>query len=315
MRLFRIESVCRVLISKDPDVETKVPELLKSDPEQPIVIPFNYSELAFTRDQDPYFLKNRFRSHFFTRNLFGFLSPLRKELYFFGRSELVNSIVNRHRNGEHTGLFGLRKSGKTSIVYAIERHLEKHVGPFVSFDCESPSVHRLRWYELLEKIVFEYHTKIDSKVKLKFEDRYSEKRASDSFEEDMLSIHASKKAQPLLLLFDEIERISPNTGSSDHWKTGNDFVFFWQALRAYFQKNQQKLTYMLVGTNPSCVESPRIAGQENPLFSSVPSQYVPSFSVEQTQEMVQKLGMYTLGLQFDDIIYGKLCEDFGGHPF
>ena len=57
VRLFRIESVCRVLISKDPDVETKVPELLKSDPEQPIVIPFNYSELAFTRDQDPYFLK------------------------------------------------------------------------------------------------------------------------------------------------------------------------------------------------------------------------------------------------------------------
>ena len=30
--------------------------------------------------------------------------------------------------------------------------------------------------------------------------------------------------------------------------------------------------------------------------------------------MVRKLGRI-MGLRFDEIIYGKLTEDFGGHPF
>src|SRR5258708_4450093 len=36
----RAETVCRVLIAKDLSVETKIEALLKTDPEQPIVIPF-----------------------------------------------------------------------------------------------------------------------------------------------------------------------------------------------------------------------------------------------------------------------------------
>ena len=71
---------------------------------------------------------------------------------------------------------------------------------------------------------------------------------------------------------------------------------------------------MLVGTNPSCVELPVICGQENPLFSSIPSQYVPAFTVDQVRQMVRKLGKY-MGLQFDELIYARLTEDFGGHPF
>jgi len=308
----RVESVCRVLVSDDPETERKVTDLLKTDPEQPIVIPFTYSELC--SPHDAFFLRNRFRSHFYTRDLFGFLSPLRKDLYFFGRSHLLQEIINKHRAGEHTGLFGLRKSGKTSLIYAIERHLKAHDGSFLSIDCESPSIHGLRWYELLEKLVHDFKAARGSKYRIKPGDRYTEKSAADSFAEDFLGIYQSKKRQPLLILFDEIERISPRTASSKHWSEGSDFVYFWQTLRGFYQRNQEVLTYMLVGTNPSCVEESIIAGHENPLFGSIPSQYVPSFTVEQTREMVRKLGRY-MGLHFDEVLYAKLVEDFGGHPF
>lgn len=308
----RVESVCRVLISKDNNVETKVEALLKTDPEQPIVIPFTYEELA--DHYDDFFLRNRFRKHFYTRDLFAFLSPLRRDLYFFGRSELIQEVMNKHRSGEHTGLFGLRKSGKTSIVYAIERHLTAHGEFFLSIDCENPSIHKLRWYELLEKLVQEYLQARQSKVQIIKDDRYSEKHAADSFAEDMLKIYRSKKVCSVLLLFDEIERISPCTGSSPHWRDGEDFVYFWQTLRGFYQRNPQVLTYMLVGTNPSCVERPMIFGHENPLFSSIPSHYVPAFRVDQVRQMVRRLGRY-MGLQFDELIYAKLADDFGGHPF
>lgn len=310
----RVESVCRVLISKDPQVESQVEALLKTDPEQPIVIPFTYGELL---DQsDDFFLRNRFRNHFYTRDLFAFLSPLRKDLYFFGRSELIQELVNRHRSGEHAGLFGLRKSGKTSIVYAIERHLAAQNSAYLSIDCESPSLHMLRWYELLAKIVADYCKTMncDRPPGLSGRIRYQDKRAAESFAQDMLATYRKAGSKPLLLLFDEIERISPSTGSSPHWRDGEDFVYFWQSLRAFYQRNPHVLTYMLVGTNPSAVELPVVAGHENPLFSSIPIKYVPAFDVTQVRKMVRQLGRY-MGLKFDELIFGKLTEDFGGHPF
>ena len=228
---------------------------------------------------------------------------------------MLQEIINRYRSGEHTGLFGLRKSGKTSIVYAIERHLRRHkIGPVVSLDCESPSVHRMRWYELLNKLVLNYKDVTKSKFKIK-QEKYTEDSAADRFSEDILGIYRSRRTrQTLLLLFDEIERISPDTGSSKHWYDGEDFVFFWQTLRAFFQRNPDVLTYMLVGTNPICIEMPRIGHHENPLFRSIPVHYVPSFTVEQTKEMVSKLGFY-MGLKFEETLYSNLVVDFGGHPF
>jgi len=308
----RPESVCRVLISRDKAVERKITDLLKSDPEQPIVIPFTYDDLLSSYDD--YFLRNRFRKHFFTRDLFSFLSPLKKDLYFFGRSELIQDIVNRHYSGEHNALFGLRKSGKTSIIFAVERFMAAHEGLTLTIDCENPSVHKLRWNELLGYIVETYKEKYALKCKTSAPQKYSdEKKASSLFEADILRIF-SEVGKSTLLIFDEIERISPTTGSSSHWREGDDFVYFWQTLRYFYQKHTGVFTYMLVGTNPSCVEKPNFGIHDNPLFSSIPFRYVPNFNYDQVREMVRKLGKY-MGLKFDEPVYARLQEDFGGHPF
>lgn len=308
----RAESICKILISNDNDIEAKIDHLLKVDPEQPIIVPFTFDELMTISDQ--YLIQNRFRKHFYSRNLFDFLSPLKSDLYFFGRSQLVQEIVNRHKSSEHTGLFGLRKSGKTSIIYAVERTLSNSGQNYISIDCESPSIHKLRWNELLEKIVLLYHKAIQSKINLDTSSRYIEKSAADSFEEDIIRIHTSKKKQSTLFIFDEIERITPGTGSSTHWRDSDDFIYFWQTLRGFYQRNPEVFTYMLVGTNPSSVEHAVLVGHDNPLFASIPCQYVPSFGIDQVREMVNKLGKY-IGLDFDEIIFSKLTDDFGGHPF
>jgi len=309
----RAETICQVLICRAPGAEDKVDRLLKSDPERPIVLPFTYGELLRGGSVTA-IVENRFRKHFYSRDLFSFLSPLKKDTYFFGRATLINELVNRHKSGEHSSLFGLRKSGKTSIVYAIERRLESTGDLVVSLDCESPSVHLLRWNELLQKIVVKYHEIRKSKVKLETTERYGEKLAAESFEEDILKIWTAKKPSPALFIFDEIERITPSTASSEHWRTGSDFIYFWQSLRGFFQKHPQVFTYMIVGTNPTCVESPTLVGHENPLYASIPSQYVPAFTLEQVRQMVSRLGDY-MGLKFDDLVYSKLTDDFGGHPF
>ncbi|WP_226488927.1 adenylyl-sulfate kinase [Pseudomonas sp. B20] len=308
----RTETVCGLLISRASVVEEKVERLLKSDPEHSIVIPATYQELL--HNDCIKILENKFRKHFYSRDLFGFLSPLKKDIYFFGRSSLITELISRYQSGEHTSLFGLRKSGKTSIVYAIERKLESLGEHALLLDCESPSIHLCRWNELLEKLVNLYAKVKQTRIKVDTKDRYAEKDAADSFETDIMRIFESKKPSSMLFIFDEIERISPGTGSSDHWRSGTDFLYFWQTLRGFYQKNPQVFCYMLVGTNPSCVESSSVVGHDNPIYASIPSQYVPSFSVEQVKQMVVRLGDY-MGLKFDDLIAAKLTDDFGGHPF
>ena len=319
----RVESVCRVLISAASDVEAAVGDLIKADPERPIVVPFTYEELSVDgqrRWAEEEFVLDRFRKYFHERDLFSFRSPLRKDIYFFGRSNLLQEIVNSHDDCEHVGLFGLRKSGKTSIIYAVERHvstIRKDSVVFVSIDCEQPAVHQLRWWELLDYVVDEYRKAIDSKAKVD-RSRYTEKGAAKAFEEDIRKVQTSKKKRTLLMLFDEIEHVSPSTGSSDHWVTGEDFVFFWQTLRGVFQRNQGVYTYVLVGTNPGCVEMVEIEPNgkrlTNPLYGSVHVRYVPAFRTDQVEEMLRKLGGY-MGMRFSDELYGMLVKDFGGHPF
>lgn len=314
MRLpkMRAETVCAVLISRAHDVEEKVERLLKADPEHQIIVPVSYKDMVC--GDAVLILENRFRKHFYSRDLFSFLSPLKKDTYFFGRSNLINEIVNRFQSGEHTSLFGLRKSGKTSIVYAIQRQLESNGDCVVLLDCESPSTHGLRWNELLKRLVLLYKEAKGSKVKIDSSERYDPKFAADSFEEDILKIYSSKKAASAIFIFDEIERITPKTGSSVHWREEEDFIYFWQTMRAFYQKHPSVFCYMLVGTNPSCIEAASLVGHDNPIYASIPSEYVPPFTVEKVGQMVTRLGDY-MGLKFDSLIIAKLTEDYGGHPF
>ncbi|MBN9244300.1 MAG: hypothetical protein J0I98_16055 [Mesorhizobium sp.] len=308
----RIDPICRVLISKDKNIIDRIKDVLKSDPELPIIIPFTYDELINNRDRS--LIINRFRQHFFSRDLFAFESPLKRDTYFFGRTDLINGILSRHRSNENSALFGLRRSGKTSIIFGLERASRLNGQTFVSIDCQSPSVHQRRWFQLLPYILRQTINKYSLKQSLIDETNYTELNAADQFFDDIKALHVALKRSPIIVAFDEIERISPKTGSSLHWSSGTDFILFWQAVRSAFQRHTGVFSFSLIGTNSRCIETAFIEGHDNPIFNGVPIEYIPGFDHSQTSEMVKKLGLY-MGLQFNDVVCSKLHEDFGGHPY
>lgn len=308
----RIEKICGVLISRDQGIETKLKDLLKNEQETLVVVPFSYNELLTSTDN--FFLRNRFKSHFYTRDLFAFESPLKKELFFFGRHDLIHDLVNRHLSSENSGLFGLRKTGKTSVVFGIQRTLSKTDTFTVIIDCQNPSFHRRRWYQALEYIINETISQLNLKKKTKSNYEYNEIDAAKYFELELLSINKKISGKSILFIFDEIENITFNISPSEHWHDGLDFIYFWQSLRSLFQKLNGVFTYLLVGTNPICVETPSINGKDNPIFSQIPFRYIPRFDVSKTTEMLTKLGRI-MGIYFDDILYSMITEDYGGHPF
>ncbi len=309
----RIERICSILVSKDPDVPSKLKELLKNDQEAQIIIPFTYEELS-SSESDPYFFRNRFIEHFYARDLFASESPLKKDLYFFGRTDLVHSLINRHRSNQVSGLFGLRKTGKTSVIFGIQRGLRKVDGASVFIDCQTPAFHRLKWNQALHYVLMAVRKQNDLNERLGQLEDYTETKAAVLFENHLRRMSEQLGSKTIMLIFDEIENITPTVSPTKHWREGEDFVLFWQTVRSLFQSSSGLFSYLLVGTNPLCVELPTVGTADNPLFAQVPLEYIPGFDVPQTREMVRRLGRI-MGLKFDEVIYGKLTEDCGGHPY
>lgn len=310
----RLEEICCVIISKDENVNDRINDYLKSQKESRVLIPFTYAELLNNPDDE--FVLNRFRSQFYQRDLFDLQDPLRSDLYFFGRGQLVHELVNKHLSFNNAGIFGLRKTGKTSILFGVERTLVKKESISLFIDCQT--LHQLDWRPALHHIIFELAKKCNiGRKRIHSNEDYMnpEKFVPDLFQEDIRYIYNQNNGKSILLIFDEIEHITFDTSVSEPWKSGEAFVKFWQVIRSAYQTlhDASIFSYLIAGTNPHCVEQMRIGSVDNPVFQQFNPIFIPPFDLGHTQEMVEKLGGY-MGLIFAPEIYTHLNEDFGGHP-
>ncbi|WP_144491812.1 AAA-like domain-containing protein [Bacillus sp. WP8] len=308
----RLDKVCIFLVSRDLNITNKIAALNNENKDSKLIVPFTYDEFTkskLTKEE----VENKLRQYFYSRDLFAIESPIRNDSYFFGRKKIVQEFYSKYTSGEQGGLFGLRKIGKTSVLYALMRTIDSKDGRYIFIDCQNPSVHALRWYELLQsitnKLIEEYEIQLDISNFI-----FDEKYAAFSFEKIMIQIYKELDEKRILLIFDEIEMISIDTASSDHWRNSLDFVYFWQTIRAFYQEHQNEICFLVAGVNPHCVEVASIQGIDNPIFSMINPVYLDLFGIEDVKNMVSSIGKY-MGLDFEQEIYTKLVEDYGGHPF
>lgn len=306
----RLERICYVLISADDKIETHLATCL-SNQESQVIIPFTYDSFSKNRGNSN-FLRNQFRKFFYSRDLFDFSEPLKKDFYFFGRTELTVTIIEKHRANQNFGLFGLRKTGKTSIIYDVIRKLAQLDSIGVFIDCQDTSFNFRRWNSALYYVLLRAHEEAGLELDLQ-EAQFTETDAAYLFEKS-ISKFSKKIGKRVLLLFDEIENITFDKSGVEHWCDGLDFMYFWQSVRSAFQHTTNVFTFCILGTNPRCVEEHFIKEKENPIFKAFAPQYIHGFDQERTREMVRKLGRL-MGIKFDEGIYTRLVEDYGGHPF
>lgn len=313
VQLLRLEEICCLVASKDNNIQYVLNNILKSNTESRVVVPFTYEEIISSPDDD--FLINRMRSCFYSRDLFGIQDPLKKELYFFGRRDLIQELVNKHGNNESAGIFGLRKTGKTSIIYGVIRTLDRKQSYAQLIDCQT--LHFQTWNIALRTVIWKIIQGLNLKqrtFKNNCEQYEDQSKVAIVFEQDISEILKLSK-KDILLIFDEIENITFGTSISETWNTGQSFVRFWQIIRSFCQHNETKqhFSFLIAGTNPQCVEKPTVMGVDNPIFAQFTPIYIPPFNFEQTEEMLTRLGGY-MGLNFDKQTIAAIVDDFGGHP-
>ncbi len=320
----RLDKITCFLIDTNEDIVSIVKNDRIENPDARLIVPFNYQELGEGLDEDGF--QNRMREFLYERDLFGIASPLNSDTFFFGkdRTNVISELYGKYKQGEQGGLFGLRRIGKTSILNLLKIRIEQESGAAIYFDCSQ--YHHSRWNEFLERIVeriYDEYSKIseegenwfDSKFILDTgDDRYIEKNAMKSFEKDIKMLYIALRKKRILLIFDEIESISYTTSPSLHWREQYDALYFWQALRAIIQTNNAYFSFLIAGVNPKMIEIGRIQEFDNPIFGIFRPIYMELFDYEDVKKMVSDIGGH-LGLSFEEQIYSKLLEDYGGHPF
>lgn len=97
-----------------------------------------------------------------------------------------------------------------------------------------------------------------------------------------------------------------------HWD--DDFVPFWQTIRAVHQETLGKFTFIVAGVNPNSVVSSHFGEAPNPVFQLAVPQYLEPLTNDDVRKMVRSIGKYA-GLRFEEEVFGYLQDTYGGHPY
>jgi len=321
----RLEKALHIIISRDTNIEKRIQEHLKDNNLNQIIIPFSYDELT-TKFFDKKILEKRFKSWLFDIDLYSDKNPVREDAFFFGRRDYVNDIVDKCKRGIHSGVFGLRRSGKTSILLAIKRLLDAQNYHNLFIPCESLS--NLIWHKALWKIIDDIYAEVgcNQTSKSNLAD-YDESNAAILFEKDLDFIFDNTVFScPITLMFDEIEDITPYLikRESDEqkknklWADGSGFIHFWNTIKGYYSKHPGRISILIAGTNPTINEVSNILGMPNPMYETLSASnqgiYLQPFGIDDTKAMVNTLGGY-MGIHFDEASTARLNDDCGGHPY
>jgi len=236
------------------------------------------------------------------RDLFHFQLPIREDRLFFGRTGLVAQFIDTFRRTQNIGLFGLRKTGKTSLMFRVKRAIENDVtSKCLYYDCKLPEIRRLSWMVFLNLLVE------DLAETFAVRRPSSKKGITRRLKSVLDQLPENGRA---IVFFDEIEYISPVARLDPHWR--EQFLEFWQSLWS-LQSDTNKIAFCVAGVNPWVVENPVVHGVQNPMFGIVHSTYLRGFELDETRNVITSFGR-RMGLRFANDAVEYIHTQYGGHP-
>ena len=229
---------------------------------------------------------------------------------FFGRQDLLNLLRSELSAGRSIGLFGLRRSGKTSVIGEFRRR-SRHAGiGVVLSDLESvvqmsdlPALLAADLTNLLRDL-----KETDASVWLGSETDQSVLTFAQ-LSSRIIRVAEKNRHYKFVVALDEIESLVPLVK-----RDPEQVRAFLGALRRAAQSTGN-VAILATGVTTRFFDESMLADSvENPLFGSFDSHYLSPFSPEETANLVRKLGK-AMVLEWDDDALQLLHSSVGGFPF
>lgn len=254
----------------------------------------------------------------FTRDLYAETSPVTGG-GFFGRQILLQSLVDDVHSRRVPGIFGLRKTGKTSLLKTLGQLLAESAEPkfiFVLRDLESlPSLPK----EVIRPLLLELHADILNQ--LRENSLRTRELAELSDPGDLLGFKRAlqtllRKADPpfqLVVALDEVEYLCPPDRIDIETPETQEIPQFFGVLRSLLQETDN-FTFVFAGLASATIEAGTLFGRHNPLFSWAKAYYVPPFLPEEATQLLRELGR-RMGIRWQINAEDEVYAQTGGHPY
>lgn len=321
MQVRTFEAAARELASSDrfvtpdiffmwsPDLRLQIKLKDWSRPSK-LAIPFQID------DEDELSLIKLLRNYIYARDLFYLTTPVHGAS-FFGRRTLLQALRDDVMNQRVTGVFGLRKSGKTSILMQLKQELQEDHVVTVLMDLETfPSPPE----DPTDDIVSDLRRRLIDELKSRklrtqelsqLSERPTILELKNALQRTLK--HLWKDGNRVLLLLDEIEYLTPadrvDVAEGDMPKIAQ----LLSALRSIVQESEN-FTFVLSGLTSAIVEGGRLYGRPNPLFSWAKAVYVKPLTREEADELASTVGG-KMGIQIEPGALEALHEASGGHAY
>jgi ABC-type multidrug transport system ATPase subunit len=258
-------------------------------------------------------------------DLFNDRNAIGDTLTFFGRDNILHNLQEELRRNQGIGLFGLRKSGKTSLLIQLGFSMRKH--PVIHIDLQLYSGRSRYGAELFNEILQQLY-KLSSKH-LSEANRNLEMFNCDQVASELTTEFSRKVCNfveilsqaghemPILLFLDEIERILPSeVDSVDSVERVEEFNALFGVFRSLSQ-GQNRISLLVADVHPDCnrINHWKQAGlPTNPVFNFFKEVFLSSFSQDETRQMLVDIGKI-MGFSFDEETPLAIHQQSGGHPF
>ena len=236
---------------------------------------------------------------------------------FFGRQAEVGEILDRLKSGQHAGIFGMRKIGKTSLLLHLKQTVSclsvpvaylglqsKMIDPFLLF---RDVVQQLRSF--LEKMGV---SALPECGLLASQPVINTDRL---FMEDIRALweiaRTELKVPFMLLMVDEADRIVPRSGSAI--SVYEKYDQFFAPIRELSQVEHCLLTVVTAERSTICEEFKQ-SPFPNTMFELYHERYLVSFSVAELENMITRIGKW-MELEYSTESLRTIAEESACHPY
>ena len=235
--------------------------------------------------------------------------PVEDPTLFFGRSAQLQTIPRLLSQGQHVGVFGLRKTGKTSLAHQLR--LRFRGVPVVSINCQeldhqsaAPLLRRIA-KELRSDLRRQFDVRVDSDAD---DDCGTQLRS-------LIGAWQALRSEPFVIILDEIETLLPFTDSNENHDLLVEGRIVLGVLRALAQE-LKGVVLVVIAKRPDVNRINRLpAGVgENPMFMGFREVYAGALSTDECDSMIRELGAWR-GIDWDPEALRLLYRYCGGHPF
>ena len=257
-------------------------------------------------------------------NHFDNSNEIREAADFFGRVDDLEALTSLAASGQSVGIFGLRRAGKTSLMYQVADALRERgiasiyvqLNALVDADhlrevlVESTArlVKRMEGQvpENSEMLNKDFTIRTTSKLQRRWV--YEMDALLDQIDADVVVLlDETDLANEEALGFDEDDR--------DERQAMNRVL---QQLRGVIQirneRDNRRLLLLAAGVAASVFTSSIRFGRDNQLFGFASARPLGPMNRDEMRQMVRVLGKRS-GLRFDShLLFGSLFAEYGGHP-